>query len=900
MAATHRIRRLAQRGATLVVAAAVTGTTIVGASGIALAVPTKHRTPAPVNFTNSVPNPTNQTSATFTWAAPSGTTYTQQRCKLDAAAYATCTSGQTYSGLKDGSHTFSLNVKAGSKKAVTVTKTWTVDTQAPPSPVLSQPATPTSSTAVSISISESDTSATLTCALDTPTPSACTTRSTFAMSGLTDGSHTLVVAATDAAGNSSSSSVSWVVDTTAPAAVIVTPPASPTNDPTAQVTFTDSDPTVHHYGCALNGNAQVNPCASPWTPNAAPVQGLNTVVVTAYDAIGNANAAGNASWIFDSTAPDAPFIIDGPGSPTNQVSASIDFSDTDPTSTFQCRLDSSSAAAWSACTSPWTNGTDLADGAHTFEVRALDPAGNVSSATAFGPWTVDHTLVFEPVTFLAGPADPSNDTNPSFDFDVSDTNSLNPSFTCSLDAAVATACDSSTNPVAVDLTTAAEGLHTFTVVAVYSGGSSAPATYSWHLDKTAPAAPVVGAVPALSRQAFVTFTDASSDVSTFACSINGGAPVHCTSPLVVSGAGTYPGGVVVTATDLAGNVSDPSVASNGFTVKPATTAPTFAGSAASFTTHSVALTVSSTDAGDTLACSLDGATATDCSGGTWSATVADGSHTVTATATDVLGNKASADWHFTVNTSTTPPTTTPPTTTPPTVVLGSSAVRPAATWSTVRNARALGRSYVVERAAGASVKVAFRGRTITWYGVAGPDMGLARVFVDGRSKGVINSYAATRGFRAAHTITNLRKGAHVLRIVVLGKKGNRHAKDALVALDGVRVGSRTITSPKASYSWRAVHVGLVSGVVSDVRGAALTATFTGTGVSWTDVAGPKAGRLLVYVDGVSHGVIDDRAVAVGTAGHALTGLANGTHVLRLVVASRVSRGAPVTVLGISS
>jgi hypothetical protein len=52
--------------------------------------------------------------------------------------------------------------------------------------------------------------------------------------------------------------------------------------------------------------------------------------------------------------------------------------------TFECRLD---GGAWAACASPETV-TGLVPGAHVFEVRAVDPAGNADAAPAAYAWTV--------------------------------------------------------------------------------------------------------------------------------------------------------------------------------------------------------------------------------------------------------------------------------------------------------------------------------------------------------------------------------------------------------------------------------------------------------------------------------------------------------------------------------
>ncbi len=63
----------------------------------------------------------------------------------------------------------------------------------------------------------------------------------------------------------------------------------------------------------------------------------------------------------------------GPSGPTNDATPTFVFSADQAGSSFECRVD---GGAWGSCSTPETTGP-LADGAHTFEVRATDLAGNV-------------------------------------------------------------------------------------------------------------------------------------------------------------------------------------------------------------------------------------------------------------------------------------------------------------------------------------------------------------------------------------------------------------------------------------------------------------------------------------------------------------------------------------------
>ena len=88
----------------------------------------------------------------------------------------------------------------------------------------------------------------------------------------------------------------------------------------------------------------------------------------------------------DTTAPDTT-ITSGPPSTTSATTASFAFSSNETGSTFQCSLD---AAAFTSCASP-TSYSGLADGSHTFRVRATDPAGNTDQSPATQTWTVGTT-----------------------------------------------------------------------------------------------------------------------------------------------------------------------------------------------------------------------------------------------------------------------------------------------------------------------------------------------------------------------------------------------------------------------------------------------------------------------------------------------------------------------------
>ena len=80
---------------------------------------------------------------------------------------------------------------------------------------------------------------------------------------------------------------------------------------------------------------------------------------------------------YDGTPPDTS-IDSGPTGATGDSTPTFTFSSTEGGSTFECRVDS---ASFAACTSPHTT-AQLANGAHTFEVRASDSSGNTDASPA--------------------------------------------------------------------------------------------------------------------------------------------------------------------------------------------------------------------------------------------------------------------------------------------------------------------------------------------------------------------------------------------------------------------------------------------------------------------------------------------------------------------------------------
>jgi large repetitive protein len=180
----------------------------------------------------------------------------------------------------------------------------------------------------------------------------------------------------------------------------------------------------------------------------------------------------------DITLPDTT-ITAYPPDPSISADASFSFTSTEPGSTFECQLDGS---GFSACTSPKTY-TGLADGTHTFEVRAIDASSNVDPSPASYSWTID--TVAPNTTITAHPDNPSHSVDASFSFTSTEPGST---FECQLDGGGFSTCTSPQTYTGLDY-----GNHTFEVRAIDGVGNPdpTPASYSWTITKWAVYLPIV-------------------------------------------------------------------------------------------------------------------------------------------------------------------------------------------------------------------------------------------------------------------------------------------------------------------------------------------------------------------------------------------------------------------------
>ena len=255
------------------------------------------------------------------------------------------------------------------------------------------------------------------CSLDGGKIKPCSSPKTY--SKLSPGRHSLRVRALDKSGKKSRwASYPWAVDTTAPVVSSITRgQTSPTNQPSLLWTVTFSENVIGvsasdfnlataHVGGTAPTISSVTPIGgsngTAWTVAASTAgsSGANdgsveldvpssaSITDAAGNALGSTPVAGSA-YRFDTTAPGVPTGLSGPDDPSvkdSSTASSIQWqaaADGGDTTGFRCQMD---GGAYGSCSSP-TSYSNLDAAHHSFEVVAVDAAGNQSAPGTYG-WTI--------------------------------------------------------------------------------------------------------------------------------------------------------------------------------------------------------------------------------------------------------------------------------------------------------------------------------------------------------------------------------------------------------------------------------------------------------------------------------------------------------------------------------
>ena len=428
------------------------------------------------------------------------------------------------------------------------------DTAPPETTIDTKPANPPNNASPSFEFSSTEPGSSFECKLDSGTYESCT--SPNSLTGLSDGSHTFYVKATDAAGNTdpTPADFTWTVDTTTPETTITSGPADGATLSSGDASFTfSSNEAGSTLECSLD-SAAYTACTSPkeYTDLS---EGSHTFYVKATDAAGNTDASpASTTWTVDTIAPETT-IDSGPSGTLSVAEATFAYSSEDG-STFECSLN---GAPYSACTYPKTKSyTKLSNGSHTFDVRATDGAGNVDATPASRNFSVEvppppQDTTLPETTIDSGPSGITDSTSASFTFSSPESGST---FECSLDGSAFEPCSSPQS-----YTHLSEGSHSLEVKATDQGINTdpTPASRMWTVDTTTPETTITSgpADGATLSSGDASFTFSSNEAgSTLECSLDSAAYTACTSPKEYTDLSEGSHTFYVKATDAAGN-TDP-------------------------------------------------------------------------------------------------------------------------------------------------------------------------------------------------------------------------------------------------------------------------------------------------------------------------------------------------------
>ena len=211
------------------------------------------------------PAVTSDGSATLVYRDPGDGSVATFRCRLDGGAWTPCDGGTvSYGELEDGEYVFEVAAVDGSGivDPTPASWRWVVDSAPPDTFIPIHPTDPAQTGDAGFAFASDEVGASYLCALDpatTPPEAWEPCDATLLVTGLTDGTHTLWVAAVDGAGNvdPTPATYTWLVDTIAPDTEITSgPPARTGPDDGATFAYRSPDePALTTFECRLDGGA---------------------------------------------------------------------------------------------------------------------------------------------------------------------------------------------------------------------------------------------------------------------------------------------------------------------------------------------------------------------------------------------------------------------------------------------------------------------------------------------------------------------------------------------------------------------------------------------------------------------------------------------------------------------
>ena len=271
--------------------------------------------------------------------------------------------------------------------------TWTVDTVAPNTTIDSNPTNPANSASANFTFSSTEGGSTFECEIDGGGFSSCSSPKNYA--GLSEGSHTFKVRATDAAGNmdASAAQYTWTVDTVAPSSITSFPGSGGAYNASGWNAGCGTNGFCGTYSDATSGVQKVEISIRQGTANY-----WNGTSFGSASEVWNTTSLSGGNWSYAFATSDFPAdgsytirvkATDNAGNGETPASRSFSYDTAAPTSTtsFPGSGGSYNASGWNAgCGTNGFCGTysDTTSGVQTVEISIRQGAGNYWNGTSFG------------------------------------------------------------------------------------------------------------------------------------------------------------------------------------------------------------------------------------------------------------------------------------------------------------------------------------------------------------------------------------------------------------------------------------------------------------------------------------------------------------------------------------
>ncbi|WP_119081077.1 Ig-like domain-containing protein [Chitinophaga alhagiae] len=508
---------------------------------------------------------------------------------------------------------------------------------------------------------------------------------------LADGPHELTATAKDAEGNESDASdaLLFSIDTELPAKPVMAlaSGSSPVSNSQPSLSGTaEANSTVTIYTDGVETGTATADADGKWSfaLPAALADGPYVFTATATDAAGNVSAGpATLNIIIDTQAPAQPVAGLTEGStPIKNNEPSLGGT-AEPNSTVTIYVNGTlTGTATADADGNWTYTipSPLTDGPYTMYVTTTDAAGNISVDSETLSITIDTEAPAKPAVELAAGTSPLKNNQPALGGNA-EANSTVHIYVNDVEMGTAIADASGkwsyTFPSALP-----DGAHSITITAEDAAGNASSTSEKLDvvIDTGIPAAPSLPVLPGNSnghsgnnQPAFTGTAEANSTVIIY---VNGEAVGTATADVTGKWSYTIPAAledgnhaITTTVTDAAGNTSPASEALNvviDTEVPVAPSAPALSGSNNGHSNSGQPAFTGTAEANSTVNIYVDGVvvgTATADANGQWSytlpATLADGPHTISTTATDAAGNTSAASEAISFTVDTEVPVTAP-------------------------------------------------------------------------------------------------------------------------------------------------------------------------------------------------------------------------------------------------